>query len=62
MKKIRLRLPIHGLFHGNPDGVAAGQIIDVASLADDPATAEMHARRYIRAEIAEPVDGDGAHF
>jgi hypothetical protein len=60
--KIKFRIPIAGMFHGDPDGVKAGQIVDLASLADDPATAEMPARRYVKAEWAVPVDDDGAHF
>jgi hypothetical protein len=47
-------LSVAGRWHDDPNGVKTGQVVDVE---------DHHARRYIKAELAVPADGDAsAHF
>ena len=51
--RVKFLHTIAGTFHNDPNGVQAGQVVDL-----DP----IHAKRYIEHDLAVPVDGDSAHF
>jgi hypothetical protein len=44
---------IQGMFHNDPNGIKTGQVVDLDAI---------HARRYVKAELAELVDEVDAHF